>query len=291
MGAVSAKTLTKILAISNFKKMVEVSFQNPSRTRKMIVPRNIRAHFKVSEFKIMGKAVITVLPNINVSNTHILFFHGGGYVLEGSSMHWKIIENIVTAANCKLSYIDYPLAPENTYKTTFEMVEKSFERLICDYPDDNFMLMGDSAGGGLATAFAQKLATENALVQPSKIILFSPWLDMTMDNSEIMKLETLDKVLSVKVLRHAAQQYSGGDNLSQYLLSPINGDFKGLGKTMVFYGTHEILYADCLQLKEKTKGLSNFYFEEFDDMQHDWIIFPIPEAKQALQMAVAFIIG
>jgi acetyl esterase/lipase len=40
-----------------------------------------------------------VQPKTNVSNLHVLFFHGGAYLLEGNSMHWKIVETVVKQAN------------------------------------------------------------------------------------------------------------------------------------------------------------------------------------------------
>ncbi len=287
MATISAKTLTRFLAILNFKKLIELSLRNPSRTKKALVSKHLRDKFQINEFQIMGKSVITLTPKTQVTNIHILFFHGGGYILEGTSMHWKLIEKLLVTVNCKVSYFDYPLAPEHNYKTTFEMVQRSYGKLINENPNDTFIFMGDSAGGGLALAFAQKLAAENAAIQPQKLILFSPWLDMNLQNSE---LEKLDKILSVAALRDAAKKYSGGDDLNQYLLSPINGNFKGLGETLVFYGTHEILYNDCLKLKNKTAGLGNFHFQEFAEMQHDCVLFPIAEADKALEIAVEFIV-
>lgn len=290
MHVVSANIVNGFLDVFNFKKMVEKSLVNPARRKKPFNLSRYEKSFLVSQFQVMRKPVVTLQPKTECGQQHILFFHGGAYLLEGNAMHWKLIESIALKANCKVTYIDYPLAPESTYKATFEMVQHTYDKLIIDFPNDTFMLMGDSAGGGLALAFAQKLAAENALIQPSKIILFSPWLDMTMSNPEIKKIEKSDKILSVDALCKAAQLYSGGDDLQQFLLSPINGRFEGLGETLIFYGTHEILYPDCLKLKEKTSELSNFHFREFTGMQHDLVIFPIAEADEALEMAVEFIV-
>jgi acetyl esterase/lipase len=171
------------------------------------------------------------------------------------------------------------------------MVQQAYNKLISDFADSEFIFMGDSAGGGLALAFAQKLLNEKAAIQPIKLVLFSPWLDMSMENQEIKTIEKFDKILSVDALRKAASLYSGGDDLSNYLLSPIHGNFDGLGEVLVFYGTHEILYPDVLKLKTITANLGNFHFREFDKMQHDWVLFPIPEAKQAIKIALDFMIS
>lgn len=287
--SLQAKIITFFLGVSNAKKLVEKSFQNPPRSKKPLTPEHLKQKYTVSEFEVMKKTVVTLQPKINPENTHILFFHGGAYVIEGNAMHWKIIETIVRKTNSKVSYIDYPLAPEYNYVQTFEMLQQSYDLLINAFPDDRFILMGDSAGGGLALAFTQKLIKQNAPVIPVKNILFSPWLDLSMQNPEIKTQERFDKLLPLNGLIEAGRKYSGGDNTGNYLLSPINGDFAGIGKTIVFYGTCELFYPDCKLLEEKVKTLGNFSFYEFPGMQHDWVIFPIPEATEALNLAIDFI--
>jgi acetyl esterase/lipase len=190
-----------------------------------------------------------------------------------------------------MTHIDYPLAPEHHYRDTFEMVSGAYDLLIRQYPDDNFILMGDSAGGGLALAFAQKLIKEKHNKLPKKIVLLSPWLDLTMANPAIKKQEHSDHILTVKMLQHAGMLYANGDQQDQYLLSPINGDLTNLPKTIVFYGTEELFYADCTKLKSMTGSNShNFIFREYRKMQHDWAVFPIPESKQLVKEVCEFII-
>ena len=287
--SLQAKIITFFLGISNAKKQVEKSFQNPPRSKKTLTPGHLKQKFTVTEFEVMNKSVVTLQPKTNRENTHLFFLHGGAYVVEGNAMHWKIIATIINKTNCKVTYIDYPLAPEYNYKQTFEMLQQSYDLLINAFPDDRFMLMGDSAGGGLALAFTQKLIKENAPVIPVKNILFSPWLDISMQNPEIIKQVRKDKLLPLNGLIEAGKKYSGCDDTSNYLLSPINGDFAGIGKTIVFFGTCELFYPDCKLLEEKVKSIGNFKFYEFPGMQHDWIIFPIPEATEALNLAIEFI--
>ncbi len=284
--SLQAKFITFFLGLLNAKKLVYTSFLNPPRSNKSLVTKHLLKHFHVSEFQILGKSVVTIQPKTSATKTHILFFHGGAYLLEGNNMHWKLIETLVNKTNCKVSYIDYPLAPEHNYKTTFDMVQQSFDILTKLFSDDNFVLMGDSAGAGLALAFAQKLANENAAIQPIKNILFSPWLDLSMQNPEIQKQKILDKLLPFQGLVEAAKKYAGGDDMSNYLLSPLNGKLDSLGETLIFFGTHELFYPDCKLLQEKSKNYQNLKFYEFTEMQHDWVIYPIPESKMALSIVL-----
>jgi monoterpene epsilon-lactone hydrolase len=290
MSSISAIITSNFLAIFNFKNMVEKSLQKPSRRNKPFDLSSYHKSFFVSEFQLLGKSVVTLQPKSKSSTKHVLYFHGGAYLLEGSVVHWNIIQNIATKANCTVSYIDYPLAPESTYNDTFDMVQQAYDKLISDFADNEFIFMGDSAGGGLALAFAQKLVIDNAPILPVKSVLFSPWIDISMYNPDLKLQESKDKILPFNELVKAAKKYSGSTKgLNHYLLSPINGSFEGLNPTLVFYGTHELFYPDFLKLREKTKANEKIHFQEFDGMQHVWVLFPIPEAKQAINLTVEFI--
>ena len=81
--------------------------------------------------------------------------------------------------------------------------------------------MGDSAGGGMALALTQKIGKEE-LTKPSKTILISPWLDVTMENSEIKKVQEKDKMLNAEILKLAGISYAREENdTKNYLVSPI----------------------------------------------------------------------
>lgn len=50
--------------------------------------------------------------------------------------------------------------------------------------------MGDSAGGGLSLAMCQ-YAGEKNIEQPHKLILISPWLDISLENEKLMKCKKM----------------------------------------------------------------------------------------------------
>jgi monoterpene epsilon-lactone hydrolase len=176
------------------------------------------------------------------------------------------------ACGCRMTLVDYPLAPEHSYRQTFRMMREAYEKLLDQFPEDSFILMGDSAGGGLALAFAQQLAAENHSRLPVKNVLLSPWLDLSMSNPENEQYVASDHVLTLRMLREAGLKYAAGDDRDQHLLSPIKGKLEGLPPTLVFYSTQELFCADCRKLRKMTEAFGNFQFREYPGMQHDWPI-------------------
>src|SRR5699024_4725561 len=89
--------------------------------------------------------------------------------------------------------------------------------------NENIILMGDSAGGGFALALAQLLLEKN-LPQPQKIILLSPWLDITMKNPAAHALERNDSMVRFYGVIARGRADAGDTDFDHYMLSPINGN-------------------------------------------------------------------
>ena len=256
--SLNSRILSRILRLLNFKKRVEKKANKKiSRTSREFVPRGIKRAFRINIRTFHSKTIATFESREKVTNKHIIFFHGGAYIFEIAPGHWRIAERIIKKSFCRMTLIDYPLAPEYSFKQTFEMVQGAYDLLVEKYPADNFILMGDSAGGGLALALIQKLILEKHSKIPIKNILLSPWLDLTLSNPDIKNLESSDHILTVGMLKIAGFKYSAGDDMKNYLLSPINGEFRDIPQTIVYYGSEELFSADCKRLKKMQDPYKN----------------------------------
>lgn len=204
--------------------------------------------------------------------------------------HWSFIDKMIEKTGATFIVPDYPLAPKNTFEDSYRMVAPIYEELSKNNDPDNFILMGDSAGGGFALALAQFMNEEKYNV-PRKIILLSPWLDISMTNPGITDVDAVDPFLGVKGLKMAAHAYAGNSDLHNYMLSPINGSLDGLGKISLFIGTHDVFIADARKFKSMAEnyGVHLNYFE-YPKMMHVWMLLPIQEAKKAQQQIINLIL-
>lgn len=150
--------------------------------------------------------------------------------------------------------------------------------------------MGDSAGGGLGLAYAQFIKDEG-IKQPAKLVLYSAWIDIGMSNPLIDDMLEYDLLLDKEVLINAGQSYLGDGDAEDPLVSPIFGNFEGLGDILMFYGTHEMIYPDALKFESlaNEKGWAiNFSF--YNQMQHVWILLDTIETRFALEETRDFIL-
>jgi acetyl esterase/lipase len=266
----SKKRISKEFLTGNFSKQ---SCPEPTL--------NVQLKCEIEKKIISERSVYTLKSKAGLSKLTILYLHGGAYIHNMTRQHWKFLGTLIEQTDCTIVVPDYHLAPEYSYLHSFEMVESLYLEVLQNCKPGNLVLMGDSAGGGFALALAQKLKAEN-IVQPSQIILLSPWLDLSLMNPDIKAINRYDPFLGIEGLRMAAFAYAGNTNISHYLLSPLNGSITQLGQISLFIGTNDILVADARKLKlkaEENEIKINYY--EYPKMIHVWMLLMMPEAKRA----------
>ncbi|MFD4416343.1 alpha/beta hydrolase [Bacillus safensis] len=219
----------------------------------------------------------------------MLFIPGGGYIEQPLTWHWRFLDRLTKQLNSTVYVPVYPKAPNHQYMDAIESVLPVYQGLLEKGTPENIVIMGDSAGGGLSLAFAQYLA-EKGLPQPGNIILLSPWLDVTLSNPDIAAMVPKEPMLNLALLIEAGKRYAGEMDETHHLVSPIYGEIKSLGRISVFIGTHEFFLPDARKFKEMAdkQGVPINYIE-YPKMNHVFPVFPIPEAKKALNQIVAII--
>ena len=237
------------------------------------VPKNVQERDNVYIKEYGNRKVFAIDPTEkNENNKYILYFHGGAYMGGLENYHWNFIEKLSKETGYGIIIPDYPLAPKYTYKDVFEMIEPLYTDIIKEIQPQNLIMMGDSAGGGLALALEEKLSQEE-IEMPEKTILISPWLDTRLTNPKIPEVQKRDRQLNKFKLQIAALGYAGKDGKDNYLVNPIDGDLSKLKNITIFTGTNDILNPDVYDLKEKAeKSNIEINIKEYENAGHIWFI-------------------
>ncbi len=219
----------------------------------------------------------------------LLYLHGGSYCEQPVIQHWQFCDRVAREADVTAVIAIYKKAPDHTFEEAYQYLTELWKKLTAEINPEKITLMGDSAGGGLALGFSKYLK-EIKMPQPGQIILFSPWLDISMETEIPKEVDRLDPSLSADGLRHMGKNWAGTVDVHDYRLSPIYGDLSGLAPITVYFGTHEIFIPDGRKFKKlcDEKGISINYIEG-DKMNHAYPLLPIPEADKVQRDVIAMI--
>ncbi len=294
MQSWQSKTFSKAIWLSRRRKKflseeAMTQFIEKCKTRK---PYTLDAAFmkkhSIAQFTSDNMDVF-VLNQHSIHSKTIVYFHGGAYISELTGFHWRYLLKLAKKTGLKIFVPVYPKLPHYNYVECYKQLDYFYDKTLSKY--NPLIFMGDSAGGGLALAFAQKLQAEGKR-GPIHNILFSPWIDMTGTHEGYTELEKIDPMIGLRGAGILAKLWYAPGDYTNYLVSPIYGDFSGLCETTIIVGTDELILLDGRRFKEMAQEKNytlNYY--EFEHMHHVFPLFPIPEANKIWDIVLPILTG
>lgn len=209
----------------------------------------------------------------NLNNNEIVYvIHGGGYVLPLRATNFKSAYLYSKYNNnCDVLLIDYTVNLK--FPHAIEDVSEGYEYLLTKYENNNIIVAGHSAGGGLALALAFHIR-EKELLKPRCFILASPWLDLSCSGQSYLKNRIVDTVfgsLYSKPESIIPNLYADEEFINNEYASPINGTFNDLSPILIITGSDEMVLSDSLSLEEKCSATNTFAkLYVYKGMWHDF---------------------
>lgn len=203
-----------------------------------------------------GRNVQIFRARANRSNTQLLYWHGGGYVLPLIAAHWKIIEALSKRTGADIWVPDYPLAFEYTVDDTLVFMDELDAVVAQAATGARYVVAGDSAGGGLGVVHALR-ARDAQRRSPDHVLLFSPWVDVRMHDPISRELESADSMLAVDQLIAAGKYWAGQRSTSDPMVSPVEAQLPGLPPMSVFQGDKDLLLPDVLRFVGRSRDAGN----------------------------------
>ncbi|MFC9294856.1 alpha/beta hydrolase fold domain-containing protein [Streptomyces sp. NPDC057011] len=263
--------------------------QSARRPASHLPPRSLGRVAEIARTFVGAWPVYDVSPLGSEPTCQVLYVHGGGYIGELVRPHWAMIRTLVTQAGARVVVPAYILAPRGTADRTVPVAADLLSGLIEGGGAGGTVLIGDSAGAGLALAAAQRLRDRTG-AQPSRIVLISPWLDVTMSHPDQAGIEAADPLLARPGLREAGRLYAGTLAADDPRVSPLHGSFGGLAPLTVFTGTRDVLSTDSRELLRRARAEgTEVEFHEEAGLPHAYPLLPVPEGRAARERIVELV--
>ena len=254
-----------------------------------VLPGNLSLDSSIEESDLDGLQVFTL--NGGAPGPLVLYLHGGAYVNGFNAHQWRFMDRLAKAADCEIAAPAYHLAPHADYARAYEDLTGLYRALLAGKGEKRLILMGDSAGGGLALGLAEYLAAQGTAL-PERLILFSPWVDVSMDNPDIANYLPVEPMLHFDLVKVHGQCWAGEADPRFWMVSPLFGDMAGLPPVTMYCGTRELLYPDILLARARLDAAGvEATLNIGRGLNHDWPLMPIPEADAAFREIAAMVRG
>lgn len=216
------------------------------------------------------------------SETRLLYFHGGGYLIGSPLTHQGMVARLCARAGIGAFLPDYPLAPEHPFPAAIEAALAAYREVASRGP---VILGGDSAGGGLALALLGEIC-RLGLPQPLVSFAFSPWTDLELTGASLHENAPREVLLPPDRLAEARDLYLAGAAPDDPRASPLRAEFHGAAPVRLWVGDHEILADDSRRMDTllTSQGVDS-RLRIGHDLPHAWPLAPgwlLPESRQTL---------
>jgi len=233
-----------------------------------------------------------LIPSNAVSDSVLLYLHGGGGVLGLYNSARKMTGHIALACNLRTLMPDYRLAPENPYPVGLNDCVGAYRWLLSQgISSHRIVIAGDSMGGYFTIVVLLKLR-DTGQPLPAAAVCISPNTDPSLSGKSMVTNAPRDALLSPKFAQKMTSLYISGHDLNDPYLSPLTADLSGLPPILIQAGGDEILLDDSKRFSDLARAAGlDVTLEVWPHMWHDWhsCVPELPEANQAIERIAEFI--
>ena len=231
-------------------------------------------------------------PTTNKSAPAIVYFHGGGWVLNFLDIYDASLARLANQSGTTIISVNYQKAPEHPFPIPFDDCYSTLEWVIAHADElqidpSKIGVAGDSAGANLASGVALK-ARDNNLSLALQLLIY-PCNGRDFETESYIN-NASGYGLSTQAMKWFWSQYLQSDNHhnNPYAVPVHAQSFSALAPAIIITAQYDPLLSDGEQYAEllQRDGASVFY-KEFAGMIHGFFtnMAVTPSAREAIDLA------
>ncbi|KWX25711.1 esterase [Mycolicibacterium wolinskyi] len=208
------------------------------------VPGTIKATISLPNCTAQLVRAAGVLP-ADGKRSVILYLHGGAFLVCGANTHSGIVTSLSEYADSPVLVVDYRMVPKHSVGTALDDCYDAYRWLrLTGYEPDQIVIAGDSAGGYLGLALAERLLDEGE--SPAALVAMSPLFEIdnrTRANHPNIRRDAMfpAKAFDALVELVAAAATRKGEEIYE----PLDHIEPGLPRTLIHVSGSEVLISDA----------------------------------------------
>ncbi|MHC9292169.1 alpha/beta hydrolase [Mycobacterium sp. LTG2003] len=208
------------------------------------VPGTIKATISLPNCTAQLVRAAGVLP-ADGKRSVILYLHGGAFLVCGANTHSGIVTALSEYADSPVLVVDYRMVPKHSVGTAVDDCYDAYRWLrLTGYEPDQIVIAGDSAGGYLGLALAERLLDEGE--SPAALVTMSPLFEVdnrTRANHPNIRRDAMfpAKAFDALVELVGAAAARKGEEIYE----PLDHVEPGLPRTLIHVSGSEVLISDA----------------------------------------------
>lgn len=180
----------------------------------------------------------------------IIYLHGGAFLTCGANSHGRLVETLSKFADSPVLVVNYRLLPKHSVGMALDDCHDGYQWLrLHGFQPDQIVLAGDSAGGYLALALAQRLQAEGE--EPAALVAISPLLQLAKEFKQAHPNINTDAMFSSKAFDALIALVAGAarknivNGKPEEIYEPLEHIKPGLPRTLIHVSGTEVLLHDA----------------------------------------------
>jgi acetyl esterase/lipase len=183
----------------------------------------------------------------------ILYMHGGAFLTCGVNTHGRLVTALSRFADCPVLVVNYRMIPKHSVGMAIDDCYDAYKWLrLRGYEADQIVLAGDSAGGYLSLALAERLQREGLASEvPAAMVTMSPLFEIDNEgraNHPNIRSDAMFPAKAftalVELIEEAARR-NITDGKPEEVYEPLDHIEPGLPRTLIHVSGSEVLVSDA----------------------------------------------
>ncbi|MGX9787454.1 alpha/beta hydrolase [Mycobacterium sp. MMS18-G62] len=180
----------------------------------------------------------------------IVYMHGGAFLTCGANTHGRLVTALSRYADSPVLVVNYRMIPKHSVGMALDDCYDAYQWLrLKGYDPDQIVLAGDSAGGYLALALAERLQAEGE--EPAAMVALSPLFEIDNEaraNHPNIRTDAMFPAKAfhalVELVEEAAERHIV-DGKPEAVYEPLDHIEPGLPRTLIHVSGSEVLVSDA----------------------------------------------
>jgi acetyl esterase/lipase len=175
----------------------------------------------------------------------ILYLHGGAFLACGANTHSGIVTALSGYADSPVLVVDYRMVPKHSVGTAIDDCYDAYRWLrLTGYQPDQIVLAGDSAGGYLSLALAERLVDEGEM--PAALVTMSPLFEIDNESRANHPNIHTDAMFPAKAFDALVELIErAAARKGEQVYEPLDHIEPGLPRTLIHASGSEALLSDA----------------------------------------------